>query len=210
MSQLLIDLFGRLNGINGIARESVVGRLLDEWKKSTDIRLIRTALVQWCEASADMIKFRAGARETATHYVWPLISSGSGCSVCINEFKDPSEMAAGYATTLHDHRYSFVSMVLSGGYTQIRDAIELRDRCRVSQIYELGRDVMTEGDIVVVHHADFHRLEDIRRSTVTLVVKCPAAKDESISIDFVTHKITRHLPVEARVGRLMQTLSSGT
>ena len=207
MSELMTDLFHELDTADGNANERVIKKLVSGWRRTAEPKSIRADLIQWCESFADIAKLRTGARETATHYVWPLVSCDSGCSVCINEFKDPLEMAVGYATTLHDHRYSFVSLVLSGGYTQIRDAVELCDRHHVSKIHEVGQDILTEGDIVVVNDAEFHRIKGIRRSTITLVVKCPPTKNESLSIDLRTGRVRRHMPVEARVGRLIEALA---
>lgn len=112
----------------------------------------------------------------------------------------------GYATTLHNHRYSFASMVLSGGYGQVLSAVDLPGPGGKSTIRVLASDDISSGDIVTVHHSEFHRLTYIGRGTVTLVAKCPAAKDSSVSVDLATMTMSRHVPVEARFKELMNSL----
>jgi hypothetical protein len=167
---------------------------------------IREAMYSWLGDHAKMDSLRMRARETSTHYVWPLYLAGNGCGVAINEFKDPADMVEGYATTYHNHRYSFVSLILCGGYTQVRSDIELLNPAEVRQIRDLAVDSVTEGDVLMIRHQEFHRLHSIGRRTVTLVVKCPTAKSVSFSVDGGTLRVTRHVPVEERIPQLMAAL----
>ena len=206
MSQLVTSLFCEVDNITSSCDENVLRKKITAWRGRTEVRIIREALFQWLETSADIDKLTAMARETSTHYVWPLYMTNKGYYVAINEFKDPQDITTGYATILHNHRYSFISFVLSGGYRQVRGDVELLHPRRATQIRDLGEDVVTEGDIVKVNHDDFHRLSAISSHTVTLVVKCPAAKGESLSVDASTLRVTKHVPVEARVRQLMAAL----
>jgi hypothetical protein len=43
---------------------------------------------------------------------------------------------------------------------------------------------------------------------MTLVVRCPAAREASISVDIRTLRTSRHLPVEARIVELMDGLAT--
>jgi hypothetical protein len=148
------------------------------------------------------------ARETATHYVWPVYAAPSGYSIVINEFKELEHMVAGYATTLHNHRYSFISLMLSGRYRQVRCEVEMNQFGQATGLHEIGNDNVAEGSIVAIDHNMFHRLADIRDRTMTLVIRCPAVKEASISVDIGTLRTSRHLPAEARVVQLMDALSA--
>jgi hypothetical protein len=206
MNKLISSLF---HGVDDITKR-FDWEALDEVAKLLSglagARIIRQALNEWLTCDADVNELGAMARETSTHYVWPLHSSSSGYSVAINEFKASSHMTAGYATTLHNHRYSFISLMMSGGYVQVRSYVEFAERDQVSQISDIHKDVIEEGDIVFINHDEYHRLAAIKDRTVTLVVKCPAAKRESVSIDTGTLRITRHVPAEARIAQLIEAL----
>jgi len=206
MTQLISSLLTTIDNITDRGDENLLREMITAWRGCAEVRIIREALLHWLETSVDTDKLRAMARETSTHYVWPLHQNNKGYSVAINEFKDPRDIIAGHATTLHNHRYSFISFVLSGGYRQVRSNVELLDSNRVIRIRDLSEDTVTEGDTVTVNHDEFHRLRTITSRTVTLVVKCPAAKGESLSVDTSTLRVTKHVPVEARVGQLMAAL----
>lgn len=206
MSHLVADLFHEIDNRRDGGDEKLLNEIISAWLDRASVEVVREALRQWLEGSADIGSLAAGARETSTHYVWPLHLNSRGYGVALNEFKDPADIMAGYATVLHNHRYSFISVILSGGYTQVRCRVELVSPTKVTQVREFGEDEVTEGDIVTINHEEFHRLASIRRGTVTLVVKCPAVKGESLSVETSTLRVTRHVPVEARVKNLMAAL----
>lgn len=209
MTSLVTNLLQRINNIAPPADEDLLKEMMTTWSGHTTTRAIRESLRQWLVTTADLDRLRVTARETSTHYVWPLVANANGYSLVINEFKHPQEMMAGYAKTLHDHRYSFVSLLLSGGYTQVRSDIEMLGTGQAYRISDLSRDILTESDIVAINHAEFHRLVTISERTVTLVARCPAVKGESLSVDPGTRRVTRHVPVEARVRHLIQALVPG-
>lgn len=203
----ITTLFRRLDSIDSGSDENDLRRLIAAWRGKTEVSVARESLAEWLETSADIGRLIAKARETSTHYVWPLYLSNNGYGIAINEFKDPEDIVTGYATTLHNHRYSFISVVLSGGYRQLRSHVELPGPSQAVRIYDVGEDVVMEGDIVTINHREFHRLKTISRHTVTLVVKCPAVKGASLSVDSSTLKVTEHVPVETRVRQLMAALA---
>ncbi|MBV9794870.1 MAG: hypothetical protein JO016_13120 [Actinobacteria bacterium] len=207
MTELIEQLFSRIDTIGDLTDETTLTKVAEAWLEHRDMQIVREGLLQWLETTVDIGQLRTAARETSTHYVWPLYLGGRGYSVTINEFKDPDEIVKGHANTLHNHRYSFVSLVLSGGYKQIRSEIDFINPTQVVQIRDLGEDIVAEGSVTTVNHTDFHRLLAIKRRTVTLIVKCPAAKKESLSVDTGTLRVVKHIPVEARVRQLLDTLA---
>jgi hypothetical protein len=60
--------------------------------------------------------------------------------------------------------------------------------------------------MLTIGHEEFHRIIDVQDRTMTLLVKCPAVKEASISVDVATRMASRHVPVEARVTQLMNAL----
>lgn len=206
MTQIVAELLDRLESVSGRAGEDDLRRIIGDWRGTLDPRAIRWAVFQWLSESAAIDQLRRAARETSTHYVWPLHACGNGFSLVINEFKDPLHMTVGYATTLHNHRYSFASLVLSGGYGQVLSDVDMAGPGGNSRIRVLASDDISRGDIVTVHHSEFHRLTYISHGTVTLVAKCPPAKESSTSVNLTTMTMSRHVPVEARFEKLMKSL----
>jgi hypothetical protein len=205
MTSHMGNLFSTVDGITR-GDEIFLSEVVTNWRGSSRDSAIRERIREWLMCSADLNVVKTLARETSTHYVWPLYRSVRGYSVTINEFKDPLDISDGYATTLHNHRYSFVSLVLSGGYTQVFCDVELRDQRQASRVRDLYAATVTEGDVVAVQLDEFHCLSSISQGTVTLVVKCPPARGESISINTSNLRVSRHIPVEGRVGQLMAGL----
>jgi hypothetical protein len=206
MKWLLLRLFEQLSGLPRGADEAELLDLVARWRHGAEVAFIRKAIYQWLSESSALDYLRTEARETATHYVWPLYVTSSGYGLVINEFKDPRQMMAGYANTTHNHRYSFASLVLSGGYKQVRSNVEISELGEPAHVYDIGQDDILEGRLLAIGHEEFHRITDVRRRTMTLLVKCPAVKEASISVDVATQRATRHVPVEARVAQLMNAL----
>jgi hypothetical protein len=206
MNRLMNELLTQLESISHRADEYELTKLLAGWRNGTELPMIRQAIAQWLSESAVVERLRGAARETSTHYVWPLYVCGNGYGLTINEFKDPEFMAFGYANTLHNHRYSFASLVLSGGYRQVRGSVELSGMSGNAQVSVIAEDSIIHGNIVAMHHQEFHRLTHISDRTVTLVAKCPAVKESSISVDIKTLKVSRHVPVESRLVQLTDAL----
>lgn len=207
MTESITSLFYELDNVSDQSNEGELRRMVAAWRGRTEIKVIREVLAEWLATSADVAKLSALARETSTHYVWPLHLTDKGYGVTVNEFKDPRDIITGYATVLHNHRYSFISVMLSGEYTQVRSHVDLLTPHQAAQVRDLGEEIVKEGDIVAVNHEEFHRLRTISSNTVTLVVKCPAVKSESLSVDTSTLIITKHVPVEARVRQLITALA---
>jgi hypothetical protein len=199
---------GLLAGVDQLVLSDTdrLGEVLTTFRRDREISAVRHELARWLSHSADLEKIKTASRETSTHFVWPLYRSRAGFSLVINEFKDPLRMGDGYAKALHNHRYSFASMVLSGGYTQTQSTVTLPDYDDQVNVADAETDHLSEGDMAIVGHEVFHRLITIMDHTVTLLVKSPAFKAYSISIDLATQRLSRHVPVETRLPRLVAAL----
>ena len=184
----------------GSAREA-----LDDWVQQIGICGVRDELAVWISEPATQERLRSSARETATHYVWPLQMSRNGYSIAINEYKNPDQMGTGYANTIHNHRYSFASLILSGGYRQVWSDVHV-NLGQTAYVREFSENTAVEGDIVTVDYDRFHRLTDIGSRTLTLMVKCPAVTAHSLSVDIRTLRVSKHIPVESRVTDLIHAL----
>jgi hypothetical protein len=206
MISTMSEFVGRLESLGPGAEPDSLHGLVTDWITRVGVNEIRRELLRRLAGGTELSRLRTRARETSTHYVWPVHLTGNGCCVVINEFKDPREMACGYATTIHNHRYSFVSLGLAGRYRQVRSEVEFSDFSK-ALVRDISEEIVMEGTIMAMHHDEFHRLTDINRHTLTLLVKCPAAKKHSVSVDADTLRVTRHVPVEDRIRHLLSALA---
>ena len=205
----MAGLLNRLDKVPRNAAEHELKQLLSEWRGDTELESIRREIYQWLTETSVREQVRKAARETSTHYVWPLYLGSNGYGLTINEFKDPRHMGFGYANVIHNHRYSFASLVLSGGYSQVRSSVDIARSGQALRIDDIGQDFAFEGSLLCVNHNDFHRLTHFSNQTVTLLIKCPAAKNDSVSVDIETRRVSTHVPVEARLIQLMKVLTTG-
>lgn len=206
MTHLILDLFRRLDGLRPGADESQLTQELGDWSHRGSAAAIRYALYDWIASAISLDNLTAGARETSTHYVWPLYSAATGHSVVINEFKGRTQLTSGYANTVHNHRYSFASLVLAGGYSHVRYQVETSWPGLADRIYETTRENVNECSLTMVNHEDFHQITELQDRTLTLLMKCPAAKATSTSVNLDTMVMHGHIPAEARVQQLMSAL----
>jgi hypothetical protein len=144
------------------------------------------------------------SRETTTHYKWLLVSDpATRARVWLHEFKAPSERRDGYAISIHNHRYAFNAIILSGGYTNARYHVEFDNQSLVLEgCRMLERDVVPEAATYSMDPAEYHRIESIEDGTQTLVMEFAAASIASFSVDESEGRMLRHVPVEARADGL--------
>jgi hypothetical protein len=185
-----------------------LARLLDRLRSDTGCTSLRRDLTAWLQGAVDLDRLSVMARETPTHFVWPLHRTDVGFTVMINEFKSEASMGEGYSRILHNHRYSFASLMLVGGYTEQRSIVTFTETGDLDSCIDGEINDLSEGDVATVDHADFHRLVRISDRTMTLLLKSPAEKPESVSIDRVSRRVMRHSPVEVRLTHFLNELCS--
>lgn len=145
--------------------------------------------------------------ETPTHFKWFLGESRqSRFTLWVHEYKE-SEGHGGWAESIHDHRYGFTSMILSGGFTQeFYSAVPvLVDSHARFEITQTGERQETSGTMYECVPATIHRLSDVAPGTTTLLVKAPASKPFSTSFDS-TGSYKRHYPFIERRHDLISML----
>jgi hypothetical protein len=151
------------------------------------------------------------ARETATHYVWPLVlDRETKCGLFIHEFKTLFKSPTAYASSIHSHRYHFASLLMIGGYTEERFRVErsLHDDCAAAGIELLWRRLVSAAEVSQVHAHEFHRLSSIQPGTISLVLKSPPVTKSSESVDPASMAIATHIPVEDRLSFLIDAVRS--
>jgi hypothetical protein len=114
------------------------------------------------------------SHETSTHYKWWLVGNESTQEVLwLHVYKRPSSMVRGYAESAHDHRYSFTSLILRGGYTNSSHQFSNGHLSKISD------ELLLQGSILHMHPAAIHSLSGIQAGTITLVFQQRPARTSS-------------------------------
>jgi hypothetical protein len=114
------------------------------------------------------------SRETPTHWKWFIGGRIEGPLLWVHEYKPAKLIRVGYAQSIHDHRYSFCSSIIRGGY--VHRTFALYDH-RVPTVCDTRTFVAPS---VYVLHADvIHSIDDIQDGTLTLIVQAPKRRGYS-------------------------------
>ncbi|WP_156756529.1 hypothetical protein [Actinokineospora pegani] len=162
---------------------------------------------------ADLPPDRAAAmigrsRETTTHFAWCLRDrAGEPFSFWLHEYKPQRDWRAGYADSVHNHRYHFSTVILRGGYRHERFTAAVDAESGLITAARLTERVdAVEGESGVLTAEQFHRIPTALDGTATFLVKSRPVRPWSLSWDPSTGIGHRHTPVEARLTDLTRTL----
>lgn len=157
-------------------------------------------------APAAAAEIAAGSRETTTHFAWRLVAEEElPFSFWLHEYKPRRDWWAGYANSVHNHRYHFCTTVLAGGFqhewwdAQFDPTGEL-----VREITCRDTEVWRPGPVRSVTADRFHRVPRAIDGTLTFLVKSDQVRGWSTSVDPATKVSRRHVPVE----NLVRTLAT--
>lgn len=155
-----------------------------------------------------------GIVDTGSHLKLPLYRTfeprpDSPFTIWLHRYYNP-DSASGRATTVHSHRYSFTSLVLSGGFTNRLYRFEGRDGGdgRLEGGVEFDEDrVVRAGDVYTMHPDAIHLVTDLRPDTKTLILQSEPQFHWSTAFDLETGAV-RHIPdLEAAFERFQRSLS---
>lgn len=106
--------------------------------------------------------------ETTTHLKLSLFTtSHRGLRVWLHVYKPWSDNEDRYAASIHNHRYSFASKILSGGYRECTWPVT------DEQLGVPIRNSYRSGDIIEINSDAVHSLEYVEPETVTFIVQFP-------------------------------------
>lgn len=147
-----------------------------------------------------------GSRETPTHFKWLVYAAADeSLRVWLHEYKQAGLRARGYTQAVHNHRYAFASLIVSGGYRHSRFAVPALDG-GLQPPSLLRADPLRRGAVYALDPADFHAVTEVADGTVSLVIQRSADSPYSISIDLVTRRAVKHIPIEARLDMLRSVI----
>lgn len=136
--------------------------------------------------------------DTTTHLKLSLATtSHRGFRIWLHVYKPWSAGESRYAASVHNHRYAFVSKILSGGYIEQSWAVH-HGRLRGSSPHEYRA-----GDVVEVDADDVHSLEQVMPATMTFIAQLPAQRSYSVVYPRSGESPIRLHDLESKVERLL-------
>ncbi|GHF37029.1 hypothetical protein [Streptomyces griseosporeus] len=144
--------------------------------------------------------------ERSTHYKWCMASSGHRrARVWLHVYKPWTSATTNFAASIHDHRYSFVSAVLSGSLRERRWGHAEAGRIRPGRLFE-----RPAGSTYRIESTEIHSIEKVCDGTVTLVLQMAATKVYSSVYDPHTLRIKQRIgDLEEAFGRMVDRVREG-
>lgn len=143
--------------------------------------------------------------EKSTHYKW-LIAEDSGrrFEFWLHEYKPSTHRRTGHATVPHNHRFWLTSLILRGGFDDIRYKRSVRRSGGESMIEPVTSRSMRTGDTMVISPDEIHSLAALRDGTLSLIVQSRAVR--SYSEVFEDGAVKRYSDLDAKLVELGDSL----
>lgn len=189
------------------SRWTEVDRWFEAWSERPGLRVdLRAHLLELPPEQANVVVSRS--RETTTHFAWCLRDEpAEPFTFWLHEYKQPRDWRAGYADSVHNHRYHFCTTILRGGYLHERYSAAISPETSLIASTELLTSTPCQvGASESLLASDFHRIPRAVEGTMTFLVKSREVTPWSLSYDPLTHESHRHVPVESRLSRLVERL----
>ncbi len=194
-------------GLDLSSRWDLVDGWFEAWAQRPGLRLdLRAHLLALPAEQAEAIIRRS--RETTTHFAWCLRDRpDEPFTFWLHEYKEQRDWRAGYADSVHNHRYHFCTTILQGGYEHERYAALLTPDTELIASTELITTTRCPvGASASLLASDFHRIPRAFDGTMTFLVKSREVTPWSLSYDPLTQEAHRHVPVESRLSQLARRL----
>lgn len=189
------------------SRWDMVDRWFETWAERPGLRTgLRAHLLALPNDQADAVISRS--RETTTHFAWCLRDRpDEPFTFWLHEYKEQRDWRAGYADSVHNHRYHFCTTILRGGYLHERYSATVAPGTELIAATELLTSTPCQvGAADSLFASDFHRIPKAVDGTMTFLVKSREVTPWSLSYDPLTHESHKHVPVESRLSQLVRRL----
>jgi hypothetical protein len=144
-------------------------------------------------AQSQQTKLERLSVETPTHFKWLIYFSGEyHYRVWLHLYKPVMSRGSGYAIIPHNHRYSFTSLILRGGFCSTEYEIKHRDGSVFSECVAVKRNRLETGKIYTLSSESVHALSDFIHPCATLIVQNPPVKTYSESFNPGSGQISVH------------------
>lgn len=198
----LADLLSRA-GVPLIENWDEAQRCFESWLARPDLRTeLRNYLRDLSPAEMEVVRDRS--RETTTHFAWCLRDRpDEPFTFWLHEYKPQRDWRAGYADSVHNHRYHFCTTLVTGGYLHERYLATVdRSQTMISAVELVTSRWCAAGDAGMLLASEFHRIPRARDNTMTFLIKSRGFARYSLSYDPATRTSHQHIPVESRLDDL--------
>jgi hypothetical protein len=150
----------------------------------------------------------ARSKEATTHFAWCLYDEPDDpFSLWLHEYKPHRDWLPGYANSVHNHRYHFCTVLLSGGYLHERFTAEVDAAgTAVRSVIKRESTFCAEGARAYLLSDEFHRIPRADDGTMTFLVKSRPVAPWSLSFDPGRGLSRRHLPMSTRLTDLAEKI----
>ncbi|HTX82269.1 MAG TPA: hypothetical protein VME44_08835 [Streptosporangiaceae bacterium] len=173
-------------------------------------RLEPTALVAWLEglSQEEFAIICTRSVERASHFKWFLGSSANGYAVWLHEYKlaQLPDAAGSFAASVHNHRYSFVSQVLTGSLHVSNFSF---DPIKQFPVLSETRTILARSTYFLGSES-IHRVDRAAPSTCTIIVQGPPERSYSRVFDLAKGTSTDMRDLPSRIPELISLLVSHT
>ena len=116
--------------------------------------------------------------DKSTHYKWRLGGEPNLYAVCLHQYKEPDEFdrSDNFANSVHNHRYGFASIVISGELHTVDFELDAQH----DHIEARETRVMACGDTMTISPEAVHRVTRVGKKTQTLLIQGPIVSNYSV------------------------------
>jgi hypothetical protein len=172
------------------------------------VRLNTASLITWLNSLSrrELVILCARSVERASHFKWFLGDSINGHVVWLHEYKATvlPDAVGSFAASVHNHRYSFVSHVLTGSLL-VSDF--LLDPIKQLPVFSGTRTIQARSTYFLSSD-EIHRIDATAPLTCTLVVQGPPERPYSRVFDLPNGTFHDMYDLPARLPKLISLLSS--
>jgi len=171
------------------------------------VRLNASSLATWLDGldTEELAILCDRSVERASHFKWFLGDSADGYVVWLHEYKtgELPDAVGSFAASVHNHRYSFVSQVLTGSLL-VSDF--LLDPARQFPVFSETRTIPAPSTYFLSSDK-IHRIDATEPSTCTLVVQGPPERSYSRVYDLPNETFDDMYDLPTRFPKLISLLS---
>jgi hypothetical protein len=171
-------------------------------------RLELPTLVAWLRglSGEELTAICARSVERASHFKWFLGDSSNGYMVWLHEYKETQlpDAVGSFAASVHNHRYSFVSQVLTGSLLVSEFSFD-----PIQQFPIFSETITIQARSTYFLSADkIHRIDATAPSTCTLVVQGPPEKTSSRVFDLANKTFSDMRDLPSRFPEMVSLLNA--
>jgi hypothetical protein len=171
------------------------------------VRLNTVSLITWLNGlnRKELAVLCARSVERTSHFKWFLGESVNGYVVWLHEYKAAMlpDAVGSFAASVHNHRYSFVSQVLTGSLSVSDFSL---DPIKQFPVFSRARIIPAQSTYFLSSD-EIHRIDATAPSTCTLVVQGPPERPYSRVFDLPNATFQDIYDLPARLPELISVLS---